>query len=83
MAPDILQHASLPFPRSLPEFQRLFPDDVATFYVTYERRVLSPGYTNSKLALDLYRRCVSKDTAAPLIDDLAKWQAAVSPGQKH
>jgi len=29
MAPDILQHASLPFPRSLPEFQRLFPDDAA------------------------------------------------------
>ena len=44
-----------------------FPDDVATFYVTYERRVLSPGYTNSKLALDLYRRCVSKDTVEPLI----------------
>jgi len=29
MAPDILQHASLPFPTSLPEFQRLFPDDTA------------------------------------------------------
>lgn len=29
MAPDIHQHASLPFPRSLPEFQRLFPDDAA------------------------------------------------------
>ena len=29
MAPDILQHASLPFPKSLPEFQRLFPDDAA------------------------------------------------------
>lgn len=29
MAPDVLQHASLPFPRSLPEFQRLFPDDTA------------------------------------------------------
>src|SRR6185437_14600508 len=29
MTPDILQHASLPFPRSLPEFQRLFPDDAA------------------------------------------------------
>ncbi len=29
MAPDVLQHASLPFPRSLPEFQRLFPDDAA------------------------------------------------------
>ena len=26
MAPDIHQHASLPFPKSLPEFQRLFPD---------------------------------------------------------
>src|SRR5208337_133300 len=24
---DIDQHAALPFPRSLPEFQRLFPDD--------------------------------------------------------
>ena len=29
MAPDIHQHAGLPFPKSLPEFQRLFPDDVA------------------------------------------------------
>ena len=29
MAPDIHQHASLPFPKSLPEFQRLFPDDAA------------------------------------------------------
>src|SRR3990167_4240028 len=29
MAPDILQHADLPFPQSLPEFQRLFPDDAA------------------------------------------------------
>lgn len=29
MSPDVLQHASLPFPRSLPEFQRLFPDDTA------------------------------------------------------
>jgi hypothetical protein len=26
---DINQHAALPFPQSLPEFQRLFPDDVA------------------------------------------------------
>jgi len=26
---DIDQHAALPFPRSLPEFQRLFPDDAA------------------------------------------------------
>ena len=26
---DVEQHAALPFPRSLPEFQRLFPDDPA------------------------------------------------------
>lgn len=26
---DVNQHAALPFPRSLPEFQRLFPDDMA------------------------------------------------------
>jgi hypothetical protein len=26
---DIDQHPALPIPRSLPEFQRLFPDDVA------------------------------------------------------
>ena len=26
---DVDQHAALPFPRSLPEFQRLFPDDAA------------------------------------------------------
>ena len=29
MAPDILLHASLPFPTSLPVFQRMFPDDAA------------------------------------------------------
>lgn len=29
MAPDVYLHATLPFPRSLPEFQRLFPDDAA------------------------------------------------------
>ena len=26
---DIDQHSALPFPQSLPEFQRLFPDDAA------------------------------------------------------
>lgn len=26
---DVDQHAGLPFPRSLPEFQRLFPGDAA------------------------------------------------------
>jgi hypothetical protein len=26
---DVNQHAALPFPQSLPEFQRLFPDDIA------------------------------------------------------
>lgn len=29
MAPDILLHATLPFPTSLPSFQKLFPDDAA------------------------------------------------------
>jgi transposase-like protein len=29
MPADIHQHAALPFPRSLPDFQRLFPDDAA------------------------------------------------------
>ena len=27
MAPDIFRYSNLPFPKSLPEFQRLFPDD--------------------------------------------------------
>ena len=26
---DVVDRADLPFPRSLPEFQRLFPDDAA------------------------------------------------------
>jgi hypothetical protein len=26
---DVLDHADLAFPQSLPEFQRLFPDDAA------------------------------------------------------
>lgn len=29
MAPDIFQHETLPFPKSLPQFQKLFPDDTA------------------------------------------------------
>ncbi|MDE2105547.1 MAG: hypothetical protein KGL39_50440 [Patescibacteria group bacterium] len=29
MPPDIFLHAELPFPKSLPQFQRLFPDDAA------------------------------------------------------
>ena len=29
MQPDVLEHAALPFPNSLPEFQRLFPDEAA------------------------------------------------------
>ncbi len=29
MSPDVLLHAELPFPTSLPQFQRLFPDDTA------------------------------------------------------
>lgn len=29
MAPDVLLHADLPFPESLPQFQKMFPDDAA------------------------------------------------------
>jgi hypothetical protein len=29
MQPDVLEHTALPFPNSLPEFQRLFPDEAA------------------------------------------------------
>lgn len=29
MAIDVLERGDLPFPRSLPEFQRLFPNEVA------------------------------------------------------
>ncbi len=29
MVPDIFQHAALAFPKSLPQFQKLFPDDAA------------------------------------------------------
>lgn len=37
MAPDIFLHADLPFPKSLPQFQRLFPDDAAC--ATYLERI--------------------------------------------
>lgn len=37
MAPDIYLHADLPFPKSLPQFQRLFPDDHAC--ATYLERI--------------------------------------------
>jgi len=40
---DVLQRDDLPFPRSLPEFQRLFPDDIAC--ATYlERARWSTGF---------------------------------------
>jgi hypothetical protein len=37
MAPDIFLHADLPLPKSLPQFQRLFPDDAAC--ATYLERI--------------------------------------------
>jgi len=37
MAPDIYLHADLPFPKSLPQFQRLFPNDAAC--ATYLERI--------------------------------------------
>jgi hypothetical protein len=37
MAPDIFLHADLPFPKSLPQFQRLFPEDAAC--ATYLERI--------------------------------------------
>jgi transposase-like protein len=37
MAPDIHLHGHLPFPKSLPQFQRLFPDDAAC--ATYLERI--------------------------------------------
>ena len=44
MAIDVLQHGDLPFPRSLPEFQRLFPDEAAcTAYL--ERARWNGGFT--------------------------------------
>ncbi|TGQ69540.1 IS1595 family transposase [Mesorhizobium sp. M00.F.Ca.ET.186.01.1.1] len=41
MAPDIHLHADLPFPKSLPEFQRLFPTDTAC--ATYLERIRWEG----------------------------------------
>ena len=44
MAIDVLQRGDLPFPRSLPEFQRLFPDEAAcTAYL--ERTRWNSGFT--------------------------------------
>lgn len=41
---DVLDHADLPFPSSLPEFQRLFPDDAAC--IAYlEKSRWSDGFT--------------------------------------
>ena len=37
MAPDVFLHADLAFPKSLPQFQRLFPDDAAC--ATYLERI--------------------------------------------
>ena len=34
---DVLDRADLPFPHSLPEFQRLFPDDAACAALPYIR----------------------------------------------
>lgn len=37
MVPNIFLHADLPFPKSLPQFQRMFPDDAAC--TTYLERI--------------------------------------------
>ena len=54
---DIFQRVDLPFPQSLPEFQRLFPDDAAC--ATYlekaplEGRIRLPTLRSLRLAIPL------------------------------
>ena len=38
---DVLDRADLPFPHSLPEFQRLFPDDAACAAYLEKARLVS------------------------------------------
>ena len=46
---DVLDRADLPFPHSLPEFQRLFPDDAAcAAYLEQARWGDRPGKGNDK-----------------------------------
>ena len=40
---DVLDRADLPFPHSLPEFQRLFPDDAACAAYLEKARLYKPA----------------------------------------
>jgi hypothetical protein len=51
VAMDVLNRADLPFPESLPEFQRLFPDDTAC------AAYLEKGTLGRRLCLPQLRRC--------------------------
>ena len=43
MVIDVLERDDLPFPRSLPDFQRRFPNEAA--FAAYLERVVTPGAT--------------------------------------
>ena len=49
MAPDVLLYAELPFPTSLPQFQRLFPDDTACAHYLEQIRWDSPRHPSMPL----------------------------------
>src|SRR5208337_3893829 len=67
---DVDQHAGLPFPRSLPEFQRLFPGDAAC--AEYLEKVRWGGTASSvRIVASLVSRFASRPA-------LVCWHAATA-----
>ena len=84
---DVLDRADLPFPHSLPEFQRLFPDDAACAAYLEKARwgdgfacphcgtrlIAREGYRVLEYALTDRGRCTGCDARTP-----GRWDAVVN-----
>ena len=72
---DVLDRADLPFPHSLPEFQRLFPDDAAC------AAYLEKARWGGRLCLPALRaRRESRSTLKTALASCAAASAARTPG---
>ena len=71
---DVVDRADLPFPRSLPEFQRLFPDDAAC------AAYLEKAAGETALAARTAARRESRSTLKTALASCAAASAARTPG---
>ena len=75
---DVLDRADLPFPHSLPEFQRLFPDDAACAAYLEQAR-WGDGFVHERPARTAARR-ESRSTLKTALASCAAASAARTPG---